>query len=366
MGQKKIIINTNTITTKEYAQVLLNIKNQVKKTQIKAALSANKELILLYWSIGKTIAEKQKDNKWGTNIIEQLAKDLQNTFPDMTGFSQRNVFRMQAFFLAYEKVPQAVAEITDLPIFSIPWGHNAVLLEKIKTNNQRIWYAQKTIENGWSRSMLETWIKADLFNRKGKAITNFNDTLPSPQSDLAQQTLKDPYLFEFLTLQEEHKERDLEKGLINHIQKFLLELGHGFAFIGQQVHLEIDEKDYYIDLLFYHAKLHCYIVVELKAREFEPRDAGQINFYLSAVDDKLRSPKDNPTIGLLLCKSKRKLTVEYALRRSSSPIGVASYETQIMADLPKDLKGNLPTVKEIESELEKQAIIKDITKHENT
>jgi len=281
MGQKKIIINTNTITTKEYAQVLLNIKNQVKKTQIKAALSANKELILLYWSIGKTIAEKQKDNKWGTNIIEQLAKDLQNTFPDMTGFSQRNVFRMQAFFLAYEKVPQAVAEIADLPIFRIPWGHNAVLLEKIKTNNQRIWYAQKTIENGWSRSMLETWIKADLFNRKGKAITNFNDTLPSPQSDLAQQTLKDPYLFEFLTLQEEHKERDLE-------------------------------------------------------------------------------------IGLLLCKSKKKLTVEYALRRSSSPIGVASYETQIMADLPKDLKGNLPTVKEIESELEKQAIIKDITKHENT
>jgi len=362
MKNKKTPIKTRTIPTKEYVQVLSSLKKQIKEAQIKAVFSVNKEMLKLYWAIGKIIAEKQEANGWGTGVVEKLAEDLQKAFPDIGGFSRTNVFRMKAFFIAYEKIPQAVGQIEDLVIFSIPWGHNAVLLEKIKNYDQRIWYAQKTLENSWSRSTLETWIQADLFNRKGKALTNFQERLPSPQSDLAQQTLKDPYLFDFLALQENYQERDMEKALINHIQKFLLELGHGFAFIGQQVHLVVDEQDYYIDLLFYHTKLHCYIVVELKARAFDPRDAGQINFYLSAVDDTLRSEGDNPTIGLLLCKSKKKLTVEYALRRSASPIGVASYEVQIMEKLPKELKGSLPTVEEIESELEKQEIINEDAK----
>lgn len=347
-----------TITDSNYAQAFLHIKKQIQEAQVKAALSVNTELIKLYWSIGKMISEKQKANSWGTKIIEQLARDLQKSFPGIEGFSRTNVFRMRAFFLAYSEVPQAVGQIDLLPFFSIPWGHNAVILEKVKNNDERIWYAQKTIENGWSRSTLEMWIKSDLFHRKGKAVTNFHVTLPMPQSDMAQQALQDPYIFDFLSLHESYQERDIEKGLIYHIQKFLLELGQGFAFIGQQVHLEVDEKDYYIDLLFYHTKLHCYIVVELKAREFDPRDTGQINFYLSAVDATLRTSHDNPTIGLLLCKSKKKLTVEYALQRVSSPIGVASYEVQMLEKLPKELKGSLPSVREIELELSKQEDIK--------
>lgn len=252
------------------------------------------------------------------------------------------------------KVSQAVTQLESLPVFSIPWGHNVVLMHKLKKQDDRFWYAQKTIENGWSRSMLEVWIKSNLHIRQGKAITNFSKTLPVPDSDIVQQTLKDPYVFDFLTLHSQHIESDLEHGLVDHIQKFLLELGEGFAFIGRQYHLEVDEKDYYIDLLFYHAKLHCYVVIEIKAREFDPRDAGQISFYLSAIDDNLKQPDDKPTIGLLLCKSKRKLTVEYALRKNLNPIGVASYETKLVESLPKEFKGILPTIQEIEAELEKQ------------
>ena len=315
MIKKKINVETDTVITKEYAHVLSNLKKQIKEAQVKAALSVNKELLKLYWSIGRTIAEKQEANGWGTSVVEKLVKDLQKAFPGISGFSHRNIFRMKAFFLAYSKVPQAVAQIEDLAIFSIPWGHNAVLLEKIKDYNQRLWYAQKTIENGWSRSMLETWIKSDLFNRKGKAITNFQERLPIPQSDLAQQTLKDPYLFDFLTLQENYQERDIEKALINHIQKFLLELGHGFAFIGQQVHLEVDEKDYYIDLLFYHTKLHCYIVVELKARNLTPVIPDKLIFtYL---------------LSMILCAQKKiilPLAYYYAKVRKNLPLNMLCVE----------------------------------------
>lgn len=264
---------------------------------------------------------------------------------------------MQAFYLAYHESATAVAQLEDLPIFNIPWGHNAVLLEKIKDIKQRLWYTQQSIENGWSRSMLELWIENDLYNRQGKAITNFSKALAVPHSDMAQQSLKDPYLFDFLTLDDKHREHDLEQGLIDNVQKLLLELGKGFAFIGRQVHLVVGNKDYYIDLLFYHTTLYCYVVVELKAREFDPRDAGQINFYLSAADDLLRTERDNPTIGILLCKTKNNITAEYALRDLNKPIGVAEYETSLVDKLPKDLKSSLPTIEEIEAELEKHQAI---------
>lgn len=352
---KKIIPSksTNPSMIKEYAQTLSAIKKHIKATQVKAVLAANKELLKLYWYIGQTIEEKQQKSDWGSRIIEKLAKDLQDSFPGIAGFSKRNIFRMRAFYLAYEKVPQAVAQIETLPIFNIPWGHNAVLLEKLKNSEEQLWYAQKTISNGWSRSMLEASIKSKLYKREGKAITNFKRTLPAPQSVTAQQSLKDPYVFDFLSLTTEYDERDIEQGLIDNVQKLLLELGKGFAFIGRQYHIEIGDTDFYIDLLFYHYKLRCFVVVELKAREFDPRDTGQLNFYLSAVDDILRHKGDNPTIGLLLCKTKNNIIAEYALRDIKKPIGVAGYETELVKQLPKKLKSSLPTIAELEAEFEK-------------
>jgi predicted nuclease of restriction endonuclease-like (RecB) superfamily len=355
---KKKISKILSVVHQEYVETLVLLKAQIQEAQIKATLSANKELIKLYWSIGKIIVEKQKAEGWGTKVIEQLANDLQKEFPGIEGFSKLNIFRMQAFYRAYEIVSQAVTQLEKMPIFSIPWGHNVVLMHKLKNQNERLWYAQKSIENGWSRSMLETGITSKLHDRQGKAITNFSKTLPAPHSDLAQQSLKDPYIFDFLTLQEDYLERDVEQGLIDHIQKFLLELGKDFAFVGRQYHLEIEGDDYYLDLLFYHLKLRCYAVIELKSTSFKPEYAGKLNFYLSAVDDILRHKDDNPTIGLLLCKTKKNITVEYAFRDVNKPIGVAEYETKLVASLPKNLKSSLPTIQEIEAELEKQEILK--------
>lgn len=350
------------ISVKEYAATLAAIKRQVQETQIRSTLSANKELIKLYWSIGKIIVEKQQKNGWGSNVIETLAQDLQNSFSGVSGFSRANIFKMRSFYLAYEKVSQPVRLLDKSPLFNLPWGHNIILVTKLKDNNERLWYAQKAIEYGWSRSMLEMWIASDLYAREGRALTNFQSKLPKPDSDLANQSLKDPYLFDFLMLGKEHMEHEIEQGLIDHIQKFLLELGQGFAFVGRQVHLHIGNKDYYIDLLFYHVKLRCFVIVEIKAREFDPRDTGQIGFYLSAVDHKMKHIDDKPTIGLILCKNKDNLTVEYALRASSRPIGVASYYTEIVESLPKDLRGSLPTIQEIEAELEKQKFLKKSSK----
>jgi predicted nuclease of restriction endonuclease-like (RecB) superfamily len=334
-----------------YIKFLTNIKEKIRSAQLKAALSANQELIKLYWEIGKDIADRQKSDGWGSKTIERIGKDLQDEFPGIEGFSRRNIFRMRSFYLAYQIVPQAVALLEKLPVFRIPWGHNAVLLEKVKDASARLWYAQQAIENGWSRSILEMWIESDLYKRQGKAITNFKASLPKPQSDIAEQTLKDPYVFDFLSLSSKHREQELEQGLMDHLQKFLLELGDGFAFIGRQYRIEVDGEDYLIDLLFYHVKLRCYFIVELKATAFDPRDAGQMNFYLSAVDDLLRHPDDQPTIGILLCKTKSKVKVEYALRNCQSPISVTSYETKIVKALPNKLKASLPTVEEIEAEL---------------
>ncbi len=351
------MIKKTDLISQEYTQFLITIKKHIKKAQTKAIFAVNKELLLLYWLIGQAIAQKQKEQSWGSNIIEKLALDLQHEFPGLGGFSRTNIFHIRAFYLAYEKVQPLSGQLDEMFFFTIPWSHNVLLITKLKDNNQRLWYAEKTLENGWSRTMLEHWIKADLYNRESKAITNFKQRLPLPDSDIAQQSFKDPYLFDFLTLHEKHLEQDLEQGLINNVQKLLLEMGKGFALMGRQYHLEVDEKDYYIDLLFFHIKLKCYIVVELKSREFDPRDIGQLNFYLSAVDDLIRDKEHNPTIGLLLCKTKKNLTVEYALRNSISPIGVAEYETEIVNKLPKSLKSDLPTIEEIESEFEKNEIL---------
>lgn len=345
-----------TTTDKDYFSTLAELKQRVREAQLKAATSVNKELIQLYWNIGKTIADKQEKNGWGSNAIERLAHDLQKEFPGVAGFSRANVFRMKAFFLAYEKVAQPVRQFDVLPIFQIPWGHNIVLLQKIKDTEERLWYAEKTTTYGWSRSALEDWIKSDVYRREGKAITNFSSKLPSPQSKLAQETLKDPYCFDFLTLADDHHEKDLEQGLIDNIQKTLMELGQGFAFVGRQVHLQVGESDFYIDLLFYHLKLRAFVVCELKSTPFKPEYAGKLNFYLSAVDDIMRHPEDRPTIGMLLCKTKDNFVVEYALRDIHKPMGVSGYETMLMDKLPKELKGSLPTVDEIERELEDREI----------
>jgi predicted nuclease of restriction endonuclease-like (RecB) superfamily len=350
------------VVAQEYLQTLADLKKQIQESQIKAAFAANKELIKLYWSIGKTIVEQQEKNGWGSKVIEKLAEDLQKLFPGVAGFSRANIFRMRAFYEAYGIVAQSARQLEELPIFNIPWFHNVILLQKIKDTKERLWYAQKAIDNGWSRNTLETWIKSNLYKREGKAVTNFQLTLPKPHSDMAQQSLKDPYVFDFLTLHDEHVEHDIEQGLIDNIQKLLLELGKGFALVGRQVHVEVSDHDYYIDLLFYHLQLRCYVVVELKARPFDPRDAGQLNFYLSIVDDQFRHADDKPTIGILLCKTKDDLVAEYALRGINRPIGVAGYETEIVKKLPKELKSSLPTIEEIEAEFEKQEMLAEVKK----
>ena len=340
-----------TTVTSHYALFLEQLKKRVQQAQLKASLAVNSELIQLYWDIGKSIVEKQEKEGWRAQIIEKLSKDLQNAFPGMQGFSRTNIFRMRTFYLAYnDRVPQAVGLENVLPIVNIPWGHNILLIEKIKDFQERLWYAQQTIKHGLSRAALEDWITSKAYKRHGKAITNFKQQLPEPQSYLAQEVLKDPYNFDFLTLTAGYRELELEQGLINHIQKLLLELGKGFAFIGRQYHLEIAGDDYYLDLLFYHLHLRCYCVVELKTTDFKPEYAGKLNFYLSAVDDQLKQPTDNPSIGILLCKSKNQLKVEYALRDVKKPIGVAEYVTKLTEKLPKKLESSLPTLEDIEAE----------------
>lgn len=350
-------VATKIISPKEYSATLLELKQQVAKAQTQAMLSVNKELTLLYWFIGKTIAEKQESDGWGSKVIENLAMDLQNLFPGISGFSRANIFRMRAFYRAYEIVSVPPRQLEDLPIFNIPWWHNATLLMKLKNNEERLWYAQKTLENGWSSTVLELQIESKLHKRAGKTITNFTKTLPSPDSDLAQQSFKDPYAFDFLTLKDDFLERDIEQALIDNVQNLLLELGTGFAFVGRQYHLETAGEDFYIDLLFYHLQLRCFVVVELKARKFEPKDVGQLNFYLTAIDKQMRKPGDNPTIGLLLCKTKNNLIAEYALQDVKKPIGIAGYTAKIVESLPKNLKGSLPTVEEIEAKLEQKEML---------
>ena len=327
-----------------YATFLDQIKSDIRQAQLRAALSVTRELTTLYWRIGKRLSENISEQGWGAKTIERLSKDIASSFPNVSGFSLRNLKYMRQFAESYPD------ENWETAVAKIPWGHNIILMQKVEALDVRLWYAAQTIENGWSRSMLTTWIETDLYGRQGKAIHNFQSTLPQPQSDLAEQVLKDPYNFSFLALDKKYREQELEQGLIDHIQNFLIELGHGFAFVQRQKRLEVGGKEYVLDLLFYHLKLRCYVVVELKADEFDPRDAGQMSFYLSAVDDLIRGPDDQPTIGMLLCKRKNRIVVEYALRDNFKPIGVASYETKILNSLPENLKGSLPTIEELEEE----------------
>ena len=338
-----------------YRNLLEDIKSRIRQSQIKATLSVNAEMIAMYWDIGRIIDEQQKLKGWSSSVIPNLSKDLKNELPEQKGFSERNLSRMLAFFREYENLPQAVAKMNNHEdikylICQIPWGHNILLIEKIKDINTRLWYVQEIIKNGWSRETLNQMLKNHVFERSNKAITNFEITLPSAQSELAKQSIKDPYIFDFLTISEHFQERELETELIKHLEHFLLELGTGFAFVGRQYHLEISKKDFYIDLLFYHLKLRAYIVIELKKGDFKPEYAGKVNFYCSAVDDLLKHETDQSTIGLILCQTKDKVLAEYALKDVNKPIGVSEYE--LTRALPSDLKGSLPTIEEIEAELE--------------
>ncbi len=328
-----------------YDDFLSDPKTRISHAQIRAAVAVNKELVLLYWQIGRDILHRQEQQGWGAKVINRLATDLHQAFPEIKGFSSRNLKYMRAFAQAYPD-----EQFVQLLAAQIPWFHNCVLLDKVKDSAEREWYIKQTIQHGWSRNVLVHQIESQLYYRQGKAITNFDLTLPKPQSELAQQLLKDPYSFDFLNLGEEILERDLERALINHIRDFLLELGVGFAFVGSQYHLEVGGEDFYIDLLFYHLRLRCYVVIDLKIEEFKPEFSGKMNFYVSAVDDLLRHPDDQPTIGIILCKSKNKVIAEYSLRDMNKPIGVSVY--QLRNNLPKGLQGNLPTVEQLEAELE--------------
>jgi predicted nuclease of restriction endonuclease-like (RecB) superfamily len=327
-----------------YTNFLQGLSERIQLARVQAGLAISRELTMLYWQIGRDILQQQVVLGWGAKVIEQLAKDLTAKFPDMKGFSPRNLKYMRAFAEAYPNaqfVQSAPAQIT--------WYHNCTLLDKVKDQAERAWYIRQTIQHGWSCPVLVHQIESALYQRQGHALTNFSRTLPSPQSDLAQQILKDPYNFDFLGLGHEAAERELEQTLVGQVRKFLLELGVGFAFVGQQYHLEIGGQDFYLDLLFYHLKLRCYVIIELKAVEFQPEFAGKVNFYLAAVDDLIRHADDKPSIGMIICKSKNKIVAEYSLRDTNKPIGLSSY--QLTEELPKSLRGNLPSIEQLESKL---------------
>lgn len=327
-----------------YAEVLADLNAKVRSAQVKAATSVNRELIALYVDIGRHLVEQ---HTWGASVVERLARDLKAEFPEMEGFSRSNLFYMKKVFAAWSGTPGEVQQL----VGQLPWGHHLAIVSKLDDPTARVFYLRQAVENGWSRAILTLQIESGLHERQGKALTNFTRTLPEPTSDLAQQTLKDPYVFDFLTLGKAARERQLEQGLMDHVQRFLLEMGVGFAFVGRQVHLEVSGRDFYIDLLFYHLRLRCFVVVDLKAVPFEPEFTGKLNFYLSAVDDLLRHESDGPTIGLLLCKGKDRLLVEYALRNVGTPMGVAEWQTKIVEALPDSLVGSLPSVEDLEAEL---------------
>lgn len=356
-----------------YAELLGEIKQRIRHAQARAWMAVNAEMICLYWRIGQVIDSRQQQEGYGTAVIPRLARDLHNELPEEKGFSERNIKRMLAFYRLYpqaaldaELVPQPVAQAATAPggaaalllpaadfssalLLAVPWGHHAVLMEKVKDAAARLWYMRAAVENGWSRYLLQDHIQATSHQRAGQAASNFSLRLPAPDSALVQQTLKDPYLFDFLTLEEPFHERELETGLIVHLEKFLLELGQGFAFVGRQYHVDLGDQDFYIDLLFYHLKLRCYVVIDLKRGAFKPEYAGKMSFYCSVVNDRLRHGDDKPTIGLILCQQHNRVLAEYTLRGMDNPIGVSSYE--LTRALPAELQTSLPSIEQIEREL---------------
>lgn len=330
-----------------YFQLLDELKANIQQARLRATIAANAELLQLYWQIGNRILRQQEQAQWGDRVTAQLAADLQREFPDMKGLSHRNVKYMRQFAAAYPDFT-----IGQRSVAQLSWSHHVILMDKVKGDEERLFYMAKALEHGWSRDMLSLQIKSGLHQRQGKAITNFESRLPSPQSDLAQQLTKDPYLFDFLTLRDDYQEKDLENALTDHITKFLLELGAGFAFVGKQYHLEVSNQDYHLDLLFYHVKLRAYVVIELKRGAFKPEYAGKLNFYLSVVDDQLKTEMDQPSIGLLICQDKDKVIAEYALKDINKPIGISEY--RLTDHIPGNLKGTLPTIEDLERELQKR------------
>ena len=364
LDNKNISIKSDT----EYKKLLLELKEKVRSSQLKAAIKVNYELLDLYWTLGEYIVKKQEQHSWGDAFIKSLAKDLQKEFPDMKGFSETNIKYIRRWYSFYMKGLQGVAEIENNDsnskglqpvaqfdervinnIKQIPWGHNQRIINKCKTIDEAIYYVNKTIDNGWSRNVLEHQIESGLYVREGKSITNFEKRLPALQSDLARQTLKDPYNFDFLTIREGYDERELQKELVDKISDFLLELGEGFAYIGKEYHLNINGDDFYIDLLFYNLNLHSYIVIELKAEKFKPEHLGQLNFYVTAVNRELKTNRDNATIGLLICKDKNDIVCEYSLEQILQPIGISKYE--ITKLLEAEYRSSLPSIEEIEKKV---------------
>ena len=351
-----------------FLALLGDVKLRIQTAQTRAVAAVSAELVRLYWDIGRLIDERQQQEGWGTSVIPRLAMELRNELPGLKGFSERNIGLMLSFYQVYpngqpilqqpvakssgrQKAQQPVAKMPPAQslLWQIPWGHHAVLIAKVKDANARRWYIEQTLAGGWSRNVLTAMIDSQAHKRAGKAVTNFEQLLPSPQSDLAQQALKDPYIFDFLTLTEPFQERELETGLVHHLEKFLLELGQGFAFVGRQYRLDVGEDDYYIDLLFYHLRLRAFVVIDLKTGDFKPEYAGKLNFYCNVVNDQLRHKDDQPTIGLILCQSKNNVLAEYALVGIDKSIGVSSYE--LTRALPLNLQSALPTVEEIEAEI---------------
>lgn len=333
-----------------YAILLNDLKNKIQTTRLRTVLNANAELVLMYWEIGHIILQKQENEGWGAKVIDRLSYDLHEAFPDMKGFSPRNLKYMRAFAAAWPDkaiVQELLAQLS--------WYQNLALLEKIKDGDARIWYARQTREHGWSHNILKHQIELRLYERHGKLTNNFSLTLPPADSDMATQIFKDPYVFDFLGTAAPRLESELEQGLIDHVQKFLIELGAGFAFVGRQVHLELGDSDFYLDLLFYHLKLRSFVVIELKTGKLEPGHVSQLNMYMNVVDDVMCHPDDKPTIGLLLVKKKDKVVAEYCLNGYSKPMGIAEWETKLTQSLPENLKGSLPSIEEIEAELSREA-----------
>jgi len=332
----------------DYAAWLADLKARIHQERLRVVLASNAVMVLLYWDIGRSILDKQADQGWGSRVIDRLAGDLREAFPEMKGFSPRNLKYMRAFASAWPE-----REIVQRTVAQLSWRQNLALIEKLADSRDRLWYAAKTLEHGWSSNILTLQIEAQAHRRQGKAQTNFPATLPPPDSDMAVQVFKDPYLFDFLGTDAPRREAELEQGLVAHIQKFLLELGQGFAFVGRQVHMEIGDEDFYLDLLFYHLKLRRYVVIELKARKFQPGDGAQLGMYMTAVDRLLSHSDDKPTLGLLLVREKNRVLVEYALGGNTKPISVAEWDTRLTHALPEELQASLPTIEQIEAELAK-------------
>jgi predicted nuclease of restriction endonuclease-like (RecB) superfamily len=379
-------MNTDLLKDPELKQWLINLKARIRQSQIKAMIKVNDEMLRLYWDLGRDIVIRQMDAKWGGNFFKELSKELMREFPEMKGFSERNLYYIKQFYLFYMQdntifqqvggklesenlqqvvaeiqisenkeniiLQQVVAEFETHPIFQIPWGHHVQIFTKCKSVHEALFYVQKTIQNGWSRAMLMNFMETDLYQRQGKAVNNFDRLLPDIQSDLAKEMMKDPYNFDWLVLTENYKEKELEDALIDNITKFLLELGQGFAYVGKQYPIRVGEKERNIDLLFYHLELRCYIVIELKTKDFEPEHTGKLGFYVTAINHQLKKSVDNPTIGLLIVKNKNNIEAQYSLESSSQPIGISEF--MLSKFLPDNFKSSLPSIEEIERELNKE------------